>query len=116
MLQSNRRGKFYINCGITNDEEYQNCGEIFALYIISKYKGNGFGRNLVENAKKAEAAGADFVGDVDMLEKMNRRIEVLYDREHTIGHSYFMSLNENNSIEGLAEIFKNKILHNMIIL
>ena len=42
----------FVNFGITNDEEYQNCGEIFALYIISKYKGNGFGRKLVEAAKK----------------------------------------------------------------
>ena len=41
----------FVNFGITSDEEYQNCGEIFALYIISKYKGNGFGRKLVEAAK-----------------------------------------------------------------
>ena len=41
----------FVNFGVTSDEEYQNCGEIFALYIISKYKGNGFGRKLVETAK-----------------------------------------------------------------
>ena len=45
-----------------------------------------------------------------ILEKMNKRIEVLYDREHTIGHAYFMPLKDDNSIEMLAEIFKNKIL------
>ena len=41
----------FVNFGITSDKEYQNCGEIFALYIVSKYKGNGFGRKLVEAAK-----------------------------------------------------------------
>lgn len=45
-----------------------------------------------------------------MLEKMNRRIAVLYDREHTIGHAYFMPLAKDNSMEKLAEIFKNKII------
>lgn len=45
-----------------------------------------------------------------MLEKMNRRIEVLYDREHTIGHAYFISLKYDNSVNNLADIFKNKIL------
>ena len=42
----------FVNFGDSEDEEYKNCGEIFALYIIGKYKGNGFGRKLVENAKK----------------------------------------------------------------
>lgn len=42
----------FVNFGISKDEEYQDCGEIFALYIMKKYKGNGFGRQLVEEAKK----------------------------------------------------------------
>lgn len=41
----------FVNFGKTGDEEYQDCGEIFALYVISKYKGNGFGKKLVETAK-----------------------------------------------------------------
>lgn len=45
-----------------------------------------------------------------MLETMNRRIEVLYDREHTIGHAYLIPLATNSSIEVLAEIFRNKII------
>ena len=45
-----------------------------------------------------------------MLEIMNRRIEVLYDREHTIGHAYFMPLKDNNSIDVLSDIFRNKII------
>jgi 5-methylcytosine-specific restriction protein B len=48
-----------------------------------------------------------------MLEKMNQRIEVLYDREHTLGHAFFIPLKkatEDNRFEMLQGIFKNKIL------
>lgn len=46
----------------------------------------------------------------DMLMRMNKRIAVLYDREHTIGHAYFMPLKANPTIETLAEIFTNNII------
>ena len=42
----------FIKYGVSQDEEYDNCGEIFALYIISKYKGNGLGRKLIEEARR----------------------------------------------------------------
>lgn len=42
----------FVNYGKSDDVSYENCGEIFALYIIGKYKGNGFGKKLVEEAKK----------------------------------------------------------------
>lgn len=45
-----------------------------------------------------------------MLNRMNRRITVLYDREHTIGHAYFLPLKQNNSMPVLADIFKNKVI------
>jgi 5-methylcytosine-specific restriction enzyme B len=45
-----------------------------------------------------------------MLGKINQRVEYLYDRDHTIGHAYFMSLKENSSLEELENIFKNKII------
>jgi len=40
----------FANFGKTDDEEYENCGEIFALYIIGEYKGKGYGRKLVNEA------------------------------------------------------------------
>ncbi len=46
----------------------------------------------------------------DMLIRMNRKISVLYDREHTIGHAYFIPLKANPTIETLASIFENSIL------
>ena len=46
----------------------------------------------------------------EMLKAINERIEYLYDRDHTIGHAYFMSLKSGADISELASIFKNKIL------
>ena len=46
----------------------------------------------------------------ELLSRINRRIEVLYDREHTIGHAYFMPLKNNSSMDVLADIFKNKVI------
>lgn len=46
----------------------------------------------------------------DLLYKLNRRIEVLCDREHIIGHSYFLPLKEHTTIEVLAEIFAHNII------
>ena len=45
-----------------------------------------------------------------MLSVINRRIEFLYDREHMIGHAFFTPLRKDNSIEKLAEIFRNSII------
>ncbi|MDT8338342.1 MAG: AAA family ATPase [Sulfurimonas sp.] len=45
-----------------------------------------------------------------MLEKINKRVEYLYDRDHTIGHAYFMSLKDNPSLGELESIFRNKII------
>jgi 5-methylcytosine-specific restriction protein B len=45
-----------------------------------------------------------------MLENINKRITVLYDREHTIGHAYFIPLKSNPTIETLAKIFENNII------
>ena len=50
----------FVNYGISEDKEFNNCGEIYALYIVSKYKGNGYGRKLVEEAiKKLKQLGCD---------------------------------------------------------
>lgn len=44
----------------------------------------------------------------EFLKVINERIEYLFDREHTIGHSYF--LKENLDFEGLVSIMKNKVI------
>ena len=56
------------------------------------------------------------VGEINirlLLQKINQRIEYLYDRDHTIGHAYFMSLKDKKITNKKAEldnIFKNKII------
>ncbi|MCT8977878.1 AAA family ATPase [Clostridium sp. CX1] len=45
-----------------------------------------------------------------LLNMINKRIEILYDREHTIGQAYFMDLINNNSIDNLADIFNRKVI------
>lgn len=48
--------------------------------------------------------------DKKILETINSRIVALKDREHQIGHSYFMNYDTNNRDECLKRIFKNKIV------
>ncbi|WP_275892057.1 AAA family ATPase [Shewanella xiamenensis] len=45
-----------------------------------------------------------------LLEVINQRIELIYDREHTIGHSFFLPLKSEPTIERLARIFELEIL------
>lgn len=45
-----------------------------------------------------------------LLEAINQNIEAVYDREHTIGHAFFMELKDKPTMEDLERIFKNKIL------
>lgn len=44
---------------------------------------------------------------VKMLKAMNDRIEVLYDREHTLGHAFFKGV---STLDKLGEVFENKII------
>jgi hypothetical protein len=48
--------------------------------------------------------------DIDLsklLTAINERIEILVDRDHTIGHAFFMGV---KSLDDLREVFKNKII------
>ena len=45
-----------------------------------------------------------------LLRVMNQRIEVLLDRDHCLGHAYFMPLKDDGSLVRLQLIFRNQIL------
>jgi 5-methylcytosine-specific restriction protein B len=45
-----------------------------------------------------------------LLTTMNHRIEALLDRDHQLGHAYFMELANGDSIAGLAAVFRQQIL------
>ena len=72
---------------------------------------------MMPDTKVLKNIGADMikVGDVeldvaDMLDIINRRIEYLYDREHTIGHAFFTGLKDEPTIEKLASIFEKSVI------
>lgn len=70
--------------------------------------------SFTEMAPKPELLDGLEVAGIDigqMLRVMNQRITVLLDRDHTIGHAYFMPLQkESSTLAELAEIFRQKIL------
>ena len=69
-----------------------------------------FFREMLPNAKVLTEVSVEDLSISELLTRMNQRIAVLYDREHTIGHAYFMPLKHSPTIETLAEIFSNNIL------
>ncbi|WP_396331416.1 AAA family ATPase [Burkholderia anthina] len=46
----------------------------------------------------------------ELLRVINRRIEVLLDREHCIGHAYFMPLIDSPDLDRLADIFQRMVV------
>ncbi|WP_220800513.1 AAA family ATPase [Mitsuaria sp. WAJ17] len=45
-----------------------------------------------------------------LLEVMNERIEALLDRDHRLGHAFFMPLRENRRLSRLEQIFRKQVL------
>ena len=62
---------------------------------------NGSDKDIVVNENGIE------INVKSIMERINARIEALYDREHTIGHTYFMKI---KNFEDLKDAFKNKII------
>lgn len=60
-----------------------------------------------EKLNGIDLEGAEDIDLVQMLEIINKRIELLIDKDHQIGHSFFINL---QSIDELKSVFKNKII------
>lgn len=67
-------------------------------------------REMLPNTNVLAGITVEGLNISDMLSRMNQRITVLYDREHTIGHAYFLPLRGNPTIQKLGEIFQNSII------
>ncbi|WP_448564113.1 AAA family ATPase [Thalassotalea ganghwensis] len=76
--------------------------------------------DFIEMMPKPELFSGKTVFDIELdtlLSTMNQRIEVLYDREHTLGHAFFMPVIDVLNAKGedaafikLQQVFKNKII------
>lgn len=75
--------------------------------------------DFVEMMPDPEKLGNAIVKDINLtklLIKLNQRIEVLYDREHTLGHAFFMPVKEaiakgeDVAFQKLIGVFQNKII------
>lgn len=69
--------------------------------FISKYPDSSV---IGKDGAKTEVEGIDLKL---FLDKMNERIEALFDKDHTIGHSYLMGI---NNYDDFVYKFKNRIL------
>jgi 5-methylcytosine-specific restriction protein B len=65
---------------------------------------------LMPNPSILEGLTIEGIDVSRMLTTMNQRIEILYDREHTIGHTFFLSLFEQPTLAELQRIFTGNIL------
>ena len=62
---------------------------------------------MMPDVNLLESKDIDSIKLKDVLSTINDRIEILIDRDHTIGHSYFMNLKNS---EELKLVFKDKIV------
>lgn len=90
------------------------------LHIIGTMNTADRSLTLMDTALRRRFDFIEMLPDVDLvkgifdgievrkiLEIINKRIEILYDREHLIGHSFLMNV---ENLEQLQNAFKNKIL------
>ena len=99
-------------------------GEIFAVpgnvYLIGTMNTADRSIQLLDTALRRRFTFLEMMPDPDhegietvegvdcrrLLRTMNERIAVLLDREHQIGHTYFLDLRD---LESLADVFRNRI-------
>ena len=64
--------------------------------------------SIIAQSGKSVIADKEYTIDLQaLLDSMNKRIQVLYDRDHQIGHSYFMGV---ETFEDLERVFLDKII------
>lgn len=63
--------------------------------------------SLIKTESKLNDGVLEGIDLANLLDIINKRIEKLIDRDHMIGHSYFLNV---NTIDDLKEAFQNKII------
>lgn len=69
-----------------------------------------FTEMLPNSSVVKDSISIDGIEIARLFETINLRIEFLIDKDHTIGHSYFLKIKDNQTVERLALIFKNEII------
>ena len=69
-------------------------------------------KEMMPNASLLSDVSVNGISVEQLLRVINERIEALLDRDHTLGHSYFLPLREPgaNTLKHLARIFEKQIL------
>ncbi|MEA3392037.1 MAG: AAA family ATPase, partial [Candidatus Marinimicrobia bacterium] len=62
---------------------------------------------IMPKPEKLDKIHIDGINVANLLTRINKRIEFLYDRDHTIGHSFFMGL---ENYQDLCDTFANNII------
>lgn len=115
LIEDDKRGELYVTLPISQ-EEFTVPKNVYiigtmntadrSIALLDTALRRRF--NFIEMMPRPELLKEiDGVNLRDVLEKINRRIEILLDREHTIGHAYFINC---KTLADIAEIFRNKII------
>lgn len=64
---------------------------------------------VLPNSNLLEAKSVNGINLKKLLDTINNRIEILLNRDYTIGHSYFIKL-DNDDVKGLRSTFKNNVI------
>lgn len=67
-------------------------------------------KEMLPQPKLLDGVSVEGVNIGQLLRVMNQRIEVLLNREHCLGHAYFMPLLKTPSLAQLELIFRNQVL------
>lgn len=67
-------------------------------------------REMLPEPHLLDGTAIEGVNIGQLLRVMNQRIEVLLDREHCLGHAYFMPLLNGGTLAQLEVIFRNQVL------
>ena len=65
---------------------------------------------MMPNLELLEGIVIEGIEVQEVLKAINERIEYIYDREHTIGHSYFLALKGELTKDKLDEIFRLSVI------